>query len=140
MKLKINALKKMRRFYEENRDEKSIHRIQDSIAEIYFYRRICIYKLNNVINIFDTSTDVYRPISDAEINSFLQTDVDIFCDVLYMQSSKQRIKNNRYYMQLAIAKGNEKEKEYYYKIATQEVNTLRKFLDINKKKNKFVNY
>ena len=35
-------------------------------------------------------------------------------------------------MQLGIAKGNEKEKEYHYKIAMQEIKTLRQFLDINK--------
>jgi len=37
----------------------------------YYYKTFCVEKLDNVIEMFDTTTDVYRPLKNYEIKCFL---------------------------------------------------------------------
>jgi hypothetical protein len=97
-----------------------------------FYRRLCVCMSDYGIEIYDTSTDIYRPLTKAEMKLLFEIGIDDFCNNLVISSSWERIKNNRESMQLAIAKNNLKEKEYHYKIASEEIKILKDFLDINK--------
>jgi len=130
--LQLKTLKRMQDFHEKYKGEKSVRRISDDNIDVIIYRRLLVQKYFDEVDVFDNSTDVYRPLSSTELKALDSMSVDDFCDFVFLSNSIERIKNNRYAMQLGIAKGNEKEKEYHYKIAMQEIRTLREFLDINK--------
>jgi len=124
----------------QNRKNNKISRLQNkNDGDTYIYRRLTIMNIDNDHFIFDNSTDIYRPLNEDEIEELDEGDIDDFCDKLYLQNSMQRIKNNKKKMQIAIIKNNEKEKQYHYRIASETIKTLKNFLDINKKKAKFVN-
>ena len=89
--------------------------------------------------VYDTSTDVYRPLSSSELHRLNFSDINDFCDYLFIKNSYKRIKNNRKSMQIAIAKKNQKNKNYHHKIAIEEIKTLRSFLHTNKISSTFVN-
>ncbi len=93
-----------------------------------YYRRICIsIDDQNNYEAYDTSTDIYRPLNMHEIIEMKVYGVERFCDNLFIKNSITRIKTNREYMQIAIAKKNEKNKEYHYKIANKEIKVLKEF-------------
>jgi hypothetical protein len=122
----------MQDFHEKYKGHKPVRRISDDNIDVIIYRRLLVQKYFDEVDVFDNSTNIYRPLSNKELKALGSMGIDDFCDFLFLSSSMERIKNNRYAMQLGIAKGNEKEKEYHYKIAIQEIKTLREFLDINK--------
>jgi|SRR5210317_114543 len=130
--LQLKTLKRMQDFHEKYKGDKPVRRISDENIDVIIYRRLLVQKYFDEVDVFDNSTDVYRPLSDVELKALDSMNIDDFCDDLFLTNSIKRFKNNRYAMQLGIAKGNEKEKEYHYKIAMQEIKTLREFLDINK--------
>jgi hypothetical protein len=140
IKIKKQTLKKMQEFYEKYHADKPVKRIFNNDIDVIIYRRILVQKYFDEINVFDNSTDIYRPMSKEEIILLNKIKVDDFCDKLFIKNSIKRINNNRSYMQIGIAKKNEKQKNYHYRIAKQEIKTLRNFLDTNKKSSKFVNY
>lgn len=93
-----------------------------------YYRRICIsVDDQNNYEAYDTSTDIYRPLSFHELIDIKVFGVERFCDNLFIKNSLKRIKTNREYMQIAIAKKNAKNKEYHYKIANKEIKVLKEF-------------
>jgi hypothetical protein len=130
--LQLKTLKRMQDFHEKYKGDKPVKRMSDNNIDVIIYRRLLVQKYFDEVDVFDNSTDVYRPLSSAELKVLDSVSVDEFCDFVFLSNGIERIKNNRYAMQLGIAKGNEKEKEYHYKIAMQEIKTLRQFLDINK--------
>lgn len=125
--LQLKAFNKIVEFYEKYKNEKPIRRICNHNIDVIIYRRLLIQKYFDEIDVFDSSTDIYRPITFEELKELDSIAIDIFCDNLFLSSSIERINNNRYAMQLGIAKQNEKQKEYHYKIAMQEIKTLREF-------------
>ena len=130
--LQVKTLKRMQDFHQKYKCDKPIKRLSDNNIDVIIYRRLLVQKYFDEVDVFDNSTDVYRPLSSTELKALDSMSIDDFCDDLLLSNSIERLKNNRYAMQLGIAKGNEKEKEYHYKIAMQEIKTLREFLDINK--------
>lgn len=116
---------------DDNPKQQAIHMSAD--ADCYYYRRVCICKSAQYVTIYDTSTDLYRPLNPTETMDLYESHIDDFCDKLVIDSAWQKIRNNRSLMQIAIAKGNKKEIDYHYKIATQEIKTLREFL-VNQQK------
>ena len=105
-----------------------------------YHRRLCIsFDEDKNYEAYDTSTNIYRPLNAKELTMLMFSDIDEFCDYLFVKNSHKRIKNNRANMQIAIAKNNQKNKKYYHKIAIQEIKTLRSFLHTNKKSSTFVN-
>ena len=105
----------------------------DKEGDCYHYRRLRVCKSAEDILFFDTSTDLYRPLSQNELNELEKLNLDQFCDALFVRSSMERIENHRYKMQLAIAKKNTKEIEYHHKIASEELKILRDFFDNQQK-------
>jgi len=130
--LQLKTLKRMQDFHEKHKGDKPVSRICDKNIDVIIYRRLLVQKYFDEVDVFDNSTDVYRPLSTTELKALDSMGVDDFCNDLFLSNCIERIKNNRYAMQLGIAKENEKEKEYHYKIAMEEIKTLREFLDINK--------
>lgn len=130
--LQLKTLKRMKNFYEKFKGDKPVRRISDNNIDVIIYRRLLIQKYFDEVDVFDNSTDVYRPLSSTELKALDSMSIDEFCDDLFLSNSIERLKKNRYAMQIGIAKGNEKEKVYHYKIAMKEIKTLREFLDINK--------
>jgi hypothetical protein len=106
----------------------------------YYYKTFCVEKLDNVIEMFDTTTDVYRPLKNHEIKMFLDISLEDFANKLSFENTYQSFKNNRNLFHIAIHKKSEKEKLFYFKKATRRLKKLRKILDINKNVIKFVNY
>lgn len=105
-----------------------------------YHRRLCIsVDENKNYEAYDTSTDAYRPLNDNELHRLKFCDINNFCDYLFIKNSHKRIKNNRENMHIAIAKNNQKNKNYHHKIAIEEIKTLRNFLHTNKKSSTFVN-
>ena len=105
----------------------------DHDGDCYHYRRLRVCKSAENIIFFDTSTDLYRPLSESELQELEKLTLDEFCDSLFIQSSMQKIENHRYKMQLAIAKKNIKDIEYHHKIASEELKILREFFDNQQK-------
>lgn len=105
-----------------------------------YHRRLCILvDENKNYEAYDTSTDAYRPLNDNELHRLNFSDINNFCDYLFIKNSHKRIKKNRENMHIAIAKNNQKNKTYHHKIAIEEIKTLRNFLHTNKKSSTFVN-
>ena len=130
--LQLKTLKRMQDFHEKYKGNKPVRKISDDNIEVIIYRRLLVQKYFDEVDVFDNSTDIYRPMSNTELKALDSMKIDEFCDNLFVSNSIERIKNNRYAMQLGIAKKNEKEKEYHYKIAMAQIKILREFLDINK--------
>jgi len=97
----------------------------------YYYKTFCVEKLDNVIEMFDTTTDLYRPLKNDEIEMFLKVSCDEFAKKLLYESNYQSFKNNRKLFHIAIAKKSEKEKLFYFKKAKRRLKKLRNILDIN---------
>jgi len=111
-----------------------------SDQESYYYKNICIERKDNIIEMFDTTTDIYRPLMLREIIDFLEMDTTEFTEKLKIHNIIKAFQNNRKMFHIAIFKGKEKEKLLYYNKAKRRLNHLRKLLDINKSLGKFVNY
>lgn len=105
----------------------------DLDGDCYHYRRLRVCKSAEDIIFFDTSTDLYRPLTQEELKDLEKLTLDQFCDALFVQSSMQKIEIHRYKMQLAIAKKNAKDIEYHHKIASEELKILREFFDNQQK-------
>ena len=134
-----NIFERFVKIYQNRKNNKISRLINKNDGDTYIYRRLTIMNIENRHFVFDNSTDIYRPLNEDEIKELDEGDIDDFCDKLYLQNSMQRIKNNKRKMQIAIIKNNDKEKQYHYRIASETIKTLKNFLDINKKKAKFVN-
>ena len=94
----------------------------------YFYKSICISKLDNRMEIFDIATDIYRPLSDTELDSLLKIGVDKFATQLQIKNTLDAIALNRNMFHIAIAKGSQKEKEFFFRKTMRRIKKLRKLL------------
>lgn len=131
MKKKENLKQQIYNIFCELESKGKTIKPNNSIRCLY-YRRLCLCLSDYGLEIYDTSTDIYRPISETEMELLCNIGIENFCTNLVISSSWERINDNRTSMQLAIAKNNIKEKEYHYKIASEEIKILRDFLDMNK--------
>ena len=48
----------------------------------YFYKTICVSQLGKRFEIFDTSTDIYRPLTDEEVDNLIELGLDKFTNKL----------------------------------------------------------
>jgi len=94
----------------------------------YFYKGICISKLDNRMEIFDIASDIYRPLSDKELDSLLKIGVDKFATQLQIKNTLDAIALNRNMFHIAIAKGSQKEKEFFFRKTMRRIKKLRKLL------------
>jgi len=102
-----------------------------SDQDSYYYKTFCVEKLGKTIEMFDTTTDIYRPLKIPEIEMFLKTSCDDFAQKLSYESNYRSFKENRKLFHIAIAKNSEKEKLFYYKKSMRRLKKIRNILDIN---------
>lgn len=105
------------------------HDIFFTIGTCYHYKRICIETKEGYRNVFDTSTDIWRPLTKHEMNVILTEGFADASRAIIKYNETRKLKENRHLFNLASAKGNTKEKEYYFKIATRAIKKLRSLLD-----------
>jgi len=102
-----------------------------------FYKTIkisksCIDNQSNTksftMEIFDTSTDIYRPLSNYEIADMIHVGVEQFAQDLATKNTVESIAINRNMFHIAIAKKSEKEKEFYFRKTLRRIKKLRTLL------------
>lgn len=99
----------------------------------YYYKVICICKDGKRFDIFDTSTDIYRPLHNHEIQMLLEIGLDKFTNILAIKNTRQSILSNRNLFHIAIAKKSNKEKEFYFRKTMRRIKKLRKLLGYKQK-------
>ena len=80
------------------------------------------------MEIFDTSTDIYRPLSNYEIADMIHIGVEQFAQDLATKNTVESIAINRNMFHIAIAKKSEKEKEFYFRKTLRRIKKLRTLL------------
>ncbi len=99
----------------------------------YYYKTIVISKDGKRIAIFDTSTDIYRPLKNKEIRQLLELGLDKFTNQLSIKNTTESIKLNRNLFHISIAKKSNKEKEFYFRKTMRRIKKLRKLLGYKQK-------
>lgn len=95
----------------------------------YYYKNICASERNGVYEIYDTTTNVYRPLSIDEMENLLKSnDLNDFCLDLKIKNLRERFSGHRHRFHIAIAKNNEKEKKFFYKRCVSDIKQLRNAL------------
>lgn len=94
----------------------------------YYYKNICASERDGVIEIYDTTTNIYRPLTIKEMSKLLVENIDEFCLKLKTKNLKERFTGHRHRFHIAIAKKNEKEKKFFYKRCVSDIKQLRKVL------------
>lgn len=124
-----SAYKKMFDFYKEHKNKKQIQLVKRRNLNVIIYRRIVVYDCKALSTwkscVYDNSCDIYKPLTKSEHDEFMQSNVDDFCDKLYISNSLERIKLHHKKMRQAIAKKNNKLKLYHYKIAKLTICNLK---------------
>lgn len=95
----------------------------------YYYKNICASEREGVFEIYDTTTNIYRPLSTNEMRSLMYKNIDDFCLKLKIKNLKERFGGHRHRFHIAIAKNNEKEKKFFYKRCVSDIKQLRKVLN-----------
>ena len=103
----------------------------DNGEKSYYYKRICVTFVGDKVEVYDTSSDIYRPLSLSELVLLTELGEVELNKKLVEESYTEKIRNTRNLMHIAIAKKNSKEKEYYYKIAMNEIKNYKEYLEIN---------
>tara|TARA_Y100000004_G_C8659055_1_gene304387 strand:+ start:47 stop:310 length:264 start_codon:yes stop_codon:yes gene_type:complete len=85
------------------------------------------------MDIFDTSTDIYRPLTNKEIRQLLELGLEKFTTKLSIENTLKSISLNRNMFHIAIAKGSDKEKEFFYRKTMRRIKKLRQLLGYQQK-------
>lgn len=80
------------------------------------------------MEIFDIATDIYRPLSDKELKTLIKIGFDKFSTQLQIKNTLDAIALNRNMFHIAIAKGSQKEKEFFFRKTMRRIKKLRKLL------------
>ncbi|QDP65882.1 MAG: hypothetical protein Tp133SUR523431_6 [Prokaryotic dsDNA virus sp.] len=110
---------------------KTKHVVFDDVS--YYYKTLCISKLDKRMDIFDTSTDIYRPLTNKEIRQLLELGLEKFTTKLSIENTLKSISLNRNMFHIAIAKGSDKEKEFFYRKTMRRIKKLRQLLGYQQK-------
>ena len=96
-----------------------------AIGNCYYYRKICIDLNKGYENVFDTSTDIWRPLNVFELNLMVEKGFSKANSYLIIKNSRNQLSQSRHDFQIATIKGNEKDKNKYFKKAIEAINKLR---------------
>ncbi len=113
------------------KNRKTKHVVFDDVS--YYYKTLCISRLNKRIDIFDTSTNIYRPLTKSEIQDLLKIGLEKFATKLSIKNTLKSIADNRVLFHIAIAKKSDKEKEFYYRKTMRRIKKLRQLLGYQQK-------
>ena len=116
---------KLKRIWDMLTKEKStrLNHIDDSV----FYKRICVSKYEDQMEVYDTSTEIYRPLSQKEIDRLLEVGPTNFSKMLKMKSLLEKYYDQRAYFHREAVKGNIKKRDYHYNKALKIIKQLREF-------------
>lgn len=98
------------------------------VGTCYYYKRICIDTKRGYENVFDTSTDIWRPLTTGELEILHRQGLVRCNDMLVMNSTMSQYHNNRREFHIATIKGNKKEKQQYFDKAIRAVKKLKELL------------
>ena len=113
------------------KNRKTKHIVFDDVS--YYYKTLCISRLNKRMDIFDTSTNIYRPLTKSEIQDLLKIGLEKFATKLSIKNTLKSIADNRVLFHIAIAKKSDKEKEFYYRKTMRRIKKLRHLLGYQQK-------
>lgn len=99
-----------------------------AIGNCYYYRRICIDLNHGHENVFDTSTDIWRPLNIHELNVIIDKGFSKANAYLVIKNSQTQLRDSRNAFHIASIKGNEKDKQKYFKKAIDAIRKLRKMV------------
>jgi hypothetical protein len=116
---------KLKKIWDMLTKEKStrLNHIDDSV----FYKRICVSKYEDQMEVYDTSTEIYRPLSQNEIDKLLEVGPTNFSKMLKMKSLLEKYHDQRAYFHREAVKGNIKKRDYHYNKALKIIKQLREF-------------
>lgn len=98
-----------------------LNHIDDSL----FYKRICASKYKKEMQVYDTSTEVYRPLTGIEIDELLKVGAENFSRGLKMKSLIDQYHYERASFHRESIKGNIKKRDYHFHKAINVINQLR---------------
>tara|TARA_R110002167_G_scaffold31132_2_gene102582 strand:- start:398 stop:739 length:342 start_codon:yes stop_codon:yes gene_type:complete len=110
------------------------HRLKESKGSklfednAYYYKNICASERDGQIEVYDTTSLLYRPLKESEMKILLYENIDEFCKKLKTKNLQERFAGHRHRFHIAIAKQNEKEKKFFYKRCVSDIKQLRKVL------------
>lgn len=99
-----------------------------AIGNCYYYRRICVDLNKGYENVFDTSTDIWRPLNVHELNIIVEKGFSKGNAYLTIKNSRNQLLESREAFQIATIKGNEKDKNKYFKKAMEAIKKLKEMV------------
>lgn len=100
----------------------------DHIDDSLFYKRICVSKHEDKIEVYDTSTEIYRPLTSEEIEMLLTVGAKNFVKILQLKNLTDRFMMERANYQREAIKGNQKKHDYYFNKAKKLVKRLKEII------------
>jgi len=94
-----------------------------SIGNCYYYKRICVDLTKGSENVYDTSTDLWRPLNHEELGIIVVEGFEKCNLYVTIKNTKEELKNNRKDFHIATIKNNAKDK---YKFFNKSMNALKK--------------
>lgn len=104
------------------------HDIFFTIGTCYHYKRLCIETKKGYENVFDTSTDIWRPLNMDEMQMILDEGFLVTNQNVIFYNELRKLKENRRMFHIATVKKNLKEKEFYFNIAKRAIKKLKSLL------------
>lgn len=104
------------------------HDIFFTIGTCYHYKRLCIETKKGYENVFDTSTDIWRPLNIDEMQMILDEGFLVTNQNVIFYNELRKLKENRRMFHIATVKKNLKEKEFYFNIAKRAIKKLKSLL------------
>ena len=99
-----------------------------AIGNCYYYKRICIDLNTGYENVYDTSTDIWRPLNVYELNTMVDKGFSKANAYLTIKNSRNQLSQSRKEFQIATIKGNIKDKNKYFKKAIEAIDKLREMV------------
>lgn len=99
-----------------------------AIGNCYYYRRICIDLNHGHENVFDTSTDIWRPLNIHELNVIIEKGFNKANAYITIKNSRNQLIQSRESFHIATIKGNEKDKNKYFKKAMEAIKKLKQMV------------
>lgn len=85
------------------------------LGKDYHYKRICIDTDENGMNVYDTSTDLWRPLTTGELEQLKMYGLKEFNFMLKEKNLQKTLVESRHEYHIASVKKNGKEMDFLYK-------------------------
>lgn len=99
-----------------------------TIGNCYYHKRICVDLNEGRENVFDTSTDIWRPLNVHELEIIVEKGFSRGSNYLVIKNSRIQLSQSRKDFHIATIKKNEKDKIKYYNRAIEAIKKLRERL------------